>query len=316
MAQMHRMNPGRLDQILKQKGKTRADIQKIRGEGKANAKLEKTNINTLDKKTVIKMNKGEPVSRKVLEKLAARLEIDIEELVPDLSKISHEEYWDERGPLEFVFDSPFTDTHHHFDKMQSPVSGDWAKEQELRLQLIAKLESSTMLRDAVKSASKVRYKLGVSELSLVQEGALTDFSKVISDLQDLEQKQSLDTDLLLQIEAVKKQSAPLAILEELKELGLHIYVLKYYEYQRDSVDHPDPNKTYNIFKYSRSEILAIGILNHIPESGVIFGVDVGTEILMKNPLIAANLDIVFGNAEEFLFQDYLYKRRQFLLNSN
>jgi hypothetical protein len=302
------MEPDRLDQILKQQGKTRAHIQTIRSEGKANAKRDKNNDNTLDKKTVIKINKGEAVSIGVLTKLANRLEIDIQELVPSLRCNSTNDDWGFALPCLFTFDCNSYNTTHCLGKAQNPVHGDWANEKVLKWHRCAKLESAMMLKSAVKSASKVRYELSVQEVSEAQEEALKNFSTVISELPDLKKQEFDDTDLLLQIESVKKQSKPSVILDELKELGLHVYILKYYEYDRELME-MDARPIG--FEYTRTEILAIGIIDHIPEGGVAFFLDTGTEIFMEKEQIAANLDNVFGNFDSFLCEGQLYERSYF-----
>lgn len=284
MAQMYKMEPGRLDQILKQQGKTRAYIQTITSEGKANAKRDKNNENTLDKKTVIKINKGEAVSRGVLTKLAKRLGIDIEDLVPSLNETYEEfdEWSDHTPPFEFYFDSHFSDTAHTFDK-----SGSHGL--EFALNQWAKCKYAHELRSAVLSVSKIRFSLNLHKMSGAQESVLRRFDEVISNLKRLSNH---NTDLLSQIDAAKQRSATSDILEELLEQGLHVYVLKYYKFDR-KMKYIDENPVG--WDYSKSKILAIGILDYEPEYGVTFTVDIGTEILMVTTQISANLDYVFGD---------------------
>ena len=80
------------------------------------------------------------------------------------------------------------------------------------------------------------------------------------------------------------------ILEELIEQGLHVYLLKYYKFDR-KMKYIDENPVG--WDYSKSKILAIGILDHEPEYGVTFTLDIGTKILMVTKQISANLDYVF-----------------------
>lgn len=282
MAQMYNMEPDRLDQILKQQGKTRAYIQTITGEGKANAKRDKNNDNTLDKKTVIKINKGEAVSIGVLTKLANRLEIDIQELVPSLNKTFEEfdEWSDHTPPFDFYFDSPFLDTAHTFDNAGSYGTG-------FALNQSAKCTSSQILSSAVLSVSKIRFSLNLHKMSGAQESVLRRFDEVIS---NLKRPSNHNTDLLSQIDAAKQRSATSDILEELIEQGLHVYLLKYYKFDR-KMTYMDENPAG--WDYSKSKILAIGILDHEPEYGVTFTLDIGTKILMVTKQISANLNYVF-----------------------
>jgi hypothetical protein len=272
------MEPDRLDQLLKQQGKTRAYIQTITSEGKANAKRDKNNDNTLDKKTVIKINKGEEVSIGVLTKLANRLEIDIQELVPSLNK-TYEEFdqWsDYTPPFDFYFDSPFLDTAHTFENAESNGMNQWAK-----------CTSSQILSSAGLSVSKIRFSLNLHKMSGTQESVLRRFDEVIS---NLKRPSNHNTDLLSQIDAAKQRSATSDILEELIEQGLHVYLLKYYKFDR-KMKYIDENPVG--WDYSKSKILAIGILDHEPEYGVTFTLDIGTKILMVTKQISANLDYVF-----------------------
>ena len=83
MASKVKMKANRLDELLKEFGMTRSDVQRL--ENKEDRQNDPDNENKLDKKTVIKINKGEEVSLGSIEKLSDILSLPVLELIDGCS---------------------------------------------------------------------------------------------------------------------------------------------------------------------------------------------------------------------------------------
>ena len=81
MAPKVKMKTGRLDELLKEFGMTRSDVQRL--DNRDDREKDIDNGKKLDKKTVIKINQGENVSLGSIEKLSDLFSLPVSELIAD-----------------------------------------------------------------------------------------------------------------------------------------------------------------------------------------------------------------------------------------
>lgn len=181
------MQKGRLDQLLREAGKTRDDIQNQPG-------LERDKTR-LDRKTVITINKGEEVSLNTFNKLAHLLKCDVKDLITELSE----------KPKRLYF-----------------LEGSVANRLEVTARLV---EPEDELLPVVWQCGKVLYNLDLpTNISPDVEANIRQLDVQLNGSEDDNPGESYFSSLSSQLTDLSKQKKVRDILSSLKENGIGVYI--------------------------------------------------------------------------------------------
>lgn len=304
MAPKVKMKTGRLDELLKEFGMTRSDVQRL--DNRDDREKDIDNGKKLDKKTVIKINQGENVSLGSIEKLSDLFSLPVSELIAD----SFNETGENKEQDDFIpNDCPFS---YHFI-----FKNTYTEENSHTLSLDGKNLLEMSDRQLLITAEKIRYSLDLSQtLDREIKSDLGDLQSAVDILRGVSNQRAEkvidDTNLqeIIKIEDAK-QVFP-NVLKVLRKKGITVWGAHYYDYGREIIeDIPEAQHIY--LQYSRESIFVIGITDSKKlENGVIMSVHANLSMPVTQENVADNLDYFFGEFDSFRFEDRWIEKSEYL----
>ena len=304
MASKVKMKANRLDELLKEFGMTRSDVQRL--ENKEDRQNDPDNENKLDKKTVIKINKGEEVSLGSIEKLSDILSLPVLELIDSCSdNMGGEEDQDvpileeDPFPFTFIFKSNYEDEHSH--------------SLNLKGENLLELSDQQLLINA----DKIRYSLHLSQTwDTETRSVLGDLETAINILRGVSNERAEkvidDTNLqeLMTIEDAK-QSYP-NVLKILRKKGITVWGSHYFDYSRELIE-DTPQAGHAFLDYTRESIFVIGITDSkMLNNGVTMSVRGNLSYYLTRNNLKEHANYFFRGFDQFRFYDRWIERIDYL----